>query len=253
MAEEKSFELTDVNADNVSETGFFCFMSKRKTEGFRRKLEWLQARFAEGMRIKMLKLPDRGFIEYIPGEYAWRAVNAHGYMFIHCLWIVGKSKGKDFGKLLLDKCLKDAQDSGMHGVAMVTSEGNWLMGKKLLERNGFVSVDQAPPSFNLMVKKFKDVPSPSFVGDWEGKASAYGEGVTILRSDQCPYIEDAANIILEAAKESGIKSQVIKIDSCQAVREILPSPIGIFSIVYNGTLLSYHYLTHKDFQKKIEP
>jgi len=36
--------LIDVNADNVTKTGFFCYMSKRKTEGFRRKLAWVQAR-----------------------------------------------------------------------------------------------------------------------------------------------------------------------------------------------------------------
>lgn len=191
MEEGKSVELVDVNADNVSETGFFCFMSRRKSEGYRRKLEWLQARFAEGMKIKMLKLPERGFIEYIPGEYAWRAVDAKGYMFIHCFWIVGKSKGKGLGKLLLDECIRDARNAGM-------------------------------------------------------------PGVTIFRSDQCPYIEDAANIILGAAKESGIKSQVLEIDNCQAVREIMPSPFGNFSIVYNGTLLSYHYLTHKDFLNKVQ-
>lgn len=252
MAEGKSVELTDVNAGNVSETGFFCFMSRRKSEGYRRKLEWLQARFAEGMKIKMLKLPERGFIEYIPGEYAWRAVDAKGYMFIHCFWIVGKSKGKGLGKLLLGECIRDARNAGMPGVAMVTSEGNWLMGKKFLEKHGFVSVDQALPSFNLMVKKFKDAPSPSFVGAWDTKLIPDFEGVTIFRSDQCPYIEDAANIILGAAKESGIKSQVLEIDNCQAVREIMPSPFGNFSIVYNGTLLSYHYLTHKDFLNKVQ-
>lgn len=42
----------------------------------------------------MLELPERGFIEYLPGEHAWRAVHADGYLFIHCLWVVGKSKGK---------------------------------------------------------------------------------------------------------------------------------------------------------------
>ncbi|UCE07082.1 MAG: GNAT family N-acetyltransferase, partial [bacterium] len=72
MPEERNFKIIDVNSDNVEQTGFFCYMSKRKTEGFQRKLNWLKARFAEGMRIKMFDLPERGFIEYIPGEYAWR-------------------------------------------------------------------------------------------------------------------------------------------------------------------------------------
>ena len=115
-------KIINVTADNISETGFFCYMSRRKTAGFRRKLAWVKKRFAEGMRIKMLQLPLRGFIEYIPGEYAWRPVNAKGYMFIHCLWVVGQSKGKGLATLLLDECIKDAKKSGMKGVAMVTSE-----------------------------------------------------------------------------------------------------------------------------------
>jgi hypothetical protein len=91
--------ILDVGPENVGELGFFCYMSKRKSEGYARKLSWLERRFDEGLRIKMLELPDRGFIEYIPGEYAWRTVDARGFFFIHCLWVVGKSKGNGFAEV----------------------------------------------------------------------------------------------------------------------------------------------------------
>lgn len=134
MPMESAIGVIDVNQDNVSREGFFCLMSKRKSEGYQRKLRWLKDRFAQGMKIKIIKEGGRGFIEYIPGEYAWRAVRAEGYMFIHCLWVVGKSKGKGCGTFLLNECIKGARDSGMKGVAMVTSKGNWLAGKKLLQK-----------------------------------------------------------------------------------------------------------------------
>ena len=47
-------KIVEVNENNVSETGFFCFMSKRQAEGYKRKLRWLKARFSEGMRIKII-------------------------------------------------------------------------------------------------------------------------------------------------------------------------------------------------------
>ncbi len=241
-------KIIEVTADNVDQTGFFCYMSKRKTEGFQRKYNWFKARFAEGMRIKMFELPERGFIEYLPGEYAWRAVNAKGYMFIHCLWIVGKSKGKGYAGILLDECLNDAKAAGMNGVAMVTSERIWLAGKNLLLKHGFESVAESSP-FNLMVRKFGDAPSPSFTGNWEQKASRYCQGLTVIRSDQCPYIPDATNTVLEFAQERGISSQVIELKTCQDVRDLAPSPYGAFSIVYNGRLLAYHYLLPKDLEK----
>jgi GNAT superfamily N-acetyltransferase len=251
MAKEEKIELIDVNKGNVSETGFFCLMSRRKSEGFQEKLKWAKERFDEGMRIKMLGGGARAFIEYIPGEYAWRGVNAKGYLFIHCLWVVGKSKGKGYGGFLIDECIKDAKKSGMRGVAMITTEGNWLAGKKLLVRHGFEPVAKAPPSFELMVKKFKKAPSPSFINDWDKKASRYKKGLVILCTAQCPYLLDATNILLDAAGELGIKSGVIELRSAQEVRDKSPSPYGVFGVVYNGKLLSYHYLLKKDFLKHI--
>jgi GNAT superfamily N-acetyltransferase len=245
-------EICDVGPPNVSETGFFCFMSKRKSEGFRRKLDWVRARFDEGMRIKMLKLPERGFIEYIPGEYAWRTVNAKGFMFIHCLWVVGRSKGKGFGAMLLDECLRDAKKAGMAGVAMVTSEGTWLAGKRLLLKQGFEAVAEAPPSFTLVVKKFKSAPSPSFPWDWEARAERFGKGLTVLRSDQCPYLEDATTTLLEAAAEKGIKGCVIEIKTAAEAQSLSPSPYGVFNVVWDGRFLSSRYLLKGEFFQMLE-
>jgi GNAT superfamily N-acetyltransferase len=239
----KKMKIIDVTADNVSEVGFFCYMSKRKTEGHRRKLNWVKKRFAEGMRIKMLQLPLRGFIEYIPGEYAWRSVSAKDYMFIHCLWVVGQSRGKGLATRLLNECIKDAKKSGMKGVAMVTSERDWLVKKRFLSKQGFESVDKAPPAFELMVKKFvDDSPSLSFTGDWEKKISRYGKGLTVFRSDQCPYVENYVKGAKEKAKELGIKCQVVELNSCQDVRNLAPSAYGVFGMVYNGRILSYNNL-----------
>ncbi|MBN2092743.1 GNAT family N-acetyltransferase [candidate division KSB1 bacterium] len=247
MGKEQN-KIIDVNTDNVDKTGFFCFMSKRKSEGFQRKLNWLKARFAEGMKIKMLELPERGFIEYIPGEYAWRAVNASGYMFIHCLWVVGKSRSKGYAGVLLNECINDAKQAGMKGVAMVTSERVWLVGKEILQKHGFESVDEIDP-FNLMVLKFNDSPTPTFSGNWEQKASRFGEGLTVIRSDQCPYIPDATNTIQDFAKKRQISFKVHQLNSSEDVRELTPSPYGIFSVVFDGKLLAYHYLLPKDLEK----
>ncbi|MCL4708110.1 GNAT family N-acetyltransferase [bacterium] len=252
MATTKRAKLIDVTADNVAATGFFCYMSKPKAEGYQRKLNWLRARFAEGMRIKMYELPQRGFIEYIPGEYAWRTVEAKGYMFIHCLWVVGKSKGQGLGARLLTSCIKDARESGMHGVAMLTSEGNWLAGRELLLQHGFRSVAQAPPAFDLMVMPFEGGPPPALLNNWEKKAEQFAHGLTVFRSDQCPYVDDAVKTVLNSAQRLGIKNRIVELKTCEEVRNLSPSPYGVFSIVYNGELLSYHYLLEKELLQRLE-
>ncbi len=247
----QQIDLIEVDALNVEDAGFFCYMSKPKSEGYQRKLHWLKARFAEGMRIKMLRLPERGFIEYIPGEYAWRPVDARGYMFIHCLWIVGRSKKKGHATLLLNECIADAQKARMQGVAMVTSRGNWLVDKNPLLKLGFEVIDQAPPAFELLALKFSDAPSPAFTSGWQDKMDRLGTGLTVFRTDQCPYIENAVTAALEAAQEADIPSQVIELKSSQEVRDLAPCAYGVFSIVVNGQLLSYFGMGKADLLQRL--
>jgi L-amino acid N-acyltransferase YncA len=245
------FRIVTVDADNVDEERFFCYKSKPKTEGYRRKLAWLRERFAEGMRIKIVYEGKRsvGFVEYIPGEYAWRVVDAAGHMVVHCLWVVGKGKKKGYGSRLLEECVEDAREAGLRGVAMVTSSGHWLAGKKLLLKNGFEAVDQAPPTFDLLVRRFSDAPLPSFPTDWDERLVHFGSGLTVVRTDQCPYIESVTEIIVDAGAEFGLQTQVVELESCQAVRETAPSAYGVFNVVYNGELVTYHWLGEKDLHR----
>ncbi len=237
-------KIIDVNESNVDAHGFFCCMSKKRSEGYQRKLGWVKARFREGMRLKLLKLPDRGFIEYAPGEQAWRAVDAAGWMFIHCLWVVGRSKGKGFGAALLDECLRDAKKSQMRGVAVVTSEGNWLAGRKLYEKHGFERVDEAAP-FSLYVKRLGKGPAPKFSHNPEESQRRFGKGLTILRSDQCPYIDDAVLLAQSAAKKASVRCRVVEMNSLEDVRRWSPTPFGVYAMMLDGRLLSYHYLMEK--------
>jgi L-amino acid N-acyltransferase YncA len=247
-----NFELITVDAGNLDEQGFFCYMSKRKAPGYHQKREWLEARFAEGMRLTMVHETGGrtvGFIEYIPGEYAWRAVHAPGYLVIHCLWVVGKGKGKGYGSVLLQTCLDDARAGNHSGVVMVASDSVWMAKKDIFIKHGFEDVAQAPPSFHLLVNRFGKAPLPSFPVDWDARAARFGAGLTVIRTPQCPYIEDATNTALEFAKAKGIPARATSFQSARDVQDRSPSPYGVFGIVLDGRLLSYHYLLPKDFEQ----
>jgi L-amino acid N-acyltransferase YncA len=248
----RKVNLIDINSTNVEQNGFFCRMSKMKTEGNRRKLVWLKERFSEGLKIKILQLPDRGFIEYIPGEYAWRSIEAKGYMFIHCIWVVGKSKDNGFGDLLLNECIRDAEKQNMKGVAALVSDDNWMANKNLFLKNGFEVFESAKPSFQLVVKKIKKAPNPKLINNWNDNLAKYKNGLTVLLTDQCPYLDDATQTIRKYAEENKIPFNVIEFKSAKEVREKSVSPYGTFNIIYNGKLLSYYYLLPKDIGKRIQ-
>ena len=64
---DEAVEIITVDADNVEQHGFFCYMSKRKAPGYTQKREWLAARFAEGLKLHMVHETGGrtvGFIEY---------------------------------------------------------------------------------------------------------------------------------------------------------------------------------------------
>jgi len=245
-------EIIDTNLDNVLKYGV-CGYKNIKHEGLRRKVEWLKDRFSEGMKIKTLYSDEdgtQGMIEYLPGEYCWRPVEANGYMFIHCIFVGFKSdyKGKGYGSLLVDECLADARRENMRGVAVVTREGPFMAGQELFLKKGFEVVGKAPPDFELLARKFsQNAPKLRFKGDWEQKRSQYSEGLTIFRSDQCPYLAKCVPEISETAeKVYGIKPKVIELRSWQDAQDS-PCAFGVFCIVYNGKIIAEHPISSKRF------
>ena len=108
--------IVTLTPKNYTEYGCRCFLNP-KHEGHLKKLEWLKERFSEGLTIKHLFIEGEkkpiGFIEYVPGEYAWRAVDANSYLFIHCIWISpNKNKEKGYGSQLVGECIEDARKAG---------------------------------------------------------------------------------------------------------------------------------------------
>jgi L-amino acid N-acyltransferase YncA len=244
--------MADLDASNV-ESLPCCGISSPDHEGRRAKNRWLAGCWKHGLRGKVLIAPDQrpcGYMEYVPGEYAWRGVDAAGYMFVHCLWIYRREhQHRGFAGQLLEACVKDARRSGMKGVATITREGPWMAGPALFQRHGFTLVDTAPPDLDLLVLKFDaSAEPPKFKGDWEKKAARYGPGLTIISSGQCPYVTKFAGEIAEAAqREYGIAPRLVELKSPSQAQDA-PTPYAVFSLVYNGRVVADHQISRTRFR-----
>jgi len=244
-------EIRDMNAENIFNLGF-CGTKSIEHEGCRRKAEWYKNRLSEGMRYKVLYSKDKGtvgMIEYIPGEFSWRAIEAPEYMVIHCLCIFSKNfRGKGYASRIIETCFKDAKNEKMSGVAVVTRKGAWMVSKDLFVKEGFEVVDKAPPDFELLALKFDvDASPPRFKNTEQSVLQQYEKGLTILWSDQCPFIAKSINEIKETIKQRyGIKARIVEMkDHTQA--QSAPSPYAIFSLIYDGKLLAFHPISNKRF------
>lgn len=250
------YQIIETDADNVGGCGH-CGNKNANNLGHRRKTNWLKACYAEGLRYKVLrseKLGDVGMIEYAPGNHTWRPVEAEGYLVIHCLWVYGRHKRKGLGSLLLESCLEDARKSKCRGVAVVTSSDSLMAGSDLFLKAGFVVVDRTIGSseasaapYELLVKKFKKTaPDPRFIVERERLLKRYRKGLTILAADQCPYAAKSAERIAEASRTLGLEPKVVRVGSAKASRE-LPTPYGVFSIIYDGKLVAHRPISATRF------
>jgi GNAT superfamily N-acetyltransferase len=250
------YQIIDTNADNIRGCSH-CGNKNAANLGYRRKTDWLKARYPEGLRYKVLRseeFGDIGMIEYAVGNHAWRPVEAEGYLVIHCLWVYGKHKRKGLGSLLLESCLEDAKKSKCRGVAVVTSSDSLMAGSDLFMKAGFVAVDRTTGSseasaapYELLVKKLKKTaPDPRFIVEKERLLKRYRKGLTILGADQCPYVANSVERIAEASRRLGLEAKVVRIGSAKASRE-LPTPYGVFSIIFDGKLIAHRPISATRF------
>ena len=245
-------DIRDMNVENIFKYGF-CGSKSIAHEGCRRKAEWVKKRLSEGMKYKVLVSEEKGtigMIEYVPGDFVWRAVDAPGYMVIHCLCIFSKNfRGKGYASRMIDACIEDAKKEKMSGVAVVARKGAWMASKDLFIKKGFDLVEHTPPDFELLALKFaQDAHSPRFRNNRERLLKEYSKGLTILWSDQCPYIVKSVREMKETiAQRYGIKARIIEMKNAKQAQNA-PSPYAIFNLIYDGKLLAFHPISNTRFK-----
>lgn len=246
-------EIIDLTTDNIADYGVCGYKDVGKHVELRKKIEWFKEYYPKGLRIKILLSQEGGYqgmLEYIPGRYAHRPVDAEGYMFIHCVFVGFKKefKGKGYASSLIDECISEARNSGMSGVAVVTRKGSFMVKKDIFIKKGFTVVDKAEPDFELLVMKFDERSTGPAFRDMKKKLDRYRKGLFIIRSVQCPYTEKNVNAIISTATDRfGLDADLIDLEGSEDVQDS-PCAFGTFSIIYNGEILSYHPISRTRFE-----
>lgn len=245
-------ELVELNEANMESAGCYCLRSKPGSSGYINKNGWLLGRFQEG--LKYLKISENGkaagFIEYTPIEYSSRVVHGENYMVIHCLWV--QITGKGYASALIERCLQDAREQGKDGVIVITnSNTSWTPGKDVFLKHQFEEIEQAPYGFELLAHKFGKSPDPYFPKDWEERLNRIS-GLTILRTQQCPFLDIATDNVVEAAKKLGIRPEIIDMKSRDQLLRMSPTPYGVYGVIYRNQLISFHRLTVHSAMKRLK-
>ncbi len=251
MSAAPRLRVLDVTPGNLCQAPL-CGIKDPEHEGRVAKERWLKKALEKGARARVL-LTDKGvqtgYAEWLPGEQAWRGVEADGYMFLHCVWTFFKEhQNQGEGRRLVEACLDDARKAGLHGVATVARERPWLAGSALFLKNGFKVVDTAPPDYELLVKKLDPkAPDPRFRGGWDRRLRKYGSGLTIIRAEQCPHsIRFAEKVAASAREHYGLEPRVVTLKTWRQA-QAAPTPFAVFSVIYDGELLADHPISARRF------
>ena len=240
--------IVEVTADNLAEhPQVICFVNP-KHDHYGLKIEWLKQRFDEGLKIKLLYVAGEkrpaGFVEYVPGEYAWRAVEAAGYLFIHCLWIYStKHRNKGFGTVLIDEVVREANRLKKTGVAVVTSTSAFMADADLFLKHGFTLVEAVAPH-QLLVKACRKGIAPKLVDC--GKQLQKYRGWNIIYSKQCPWVARFIEDVKPIAKQRRVEIKFTEIKSAKDAQKA-PSVYAVFNLIKDGRLLVDHYISTTRF------
>jgi hypothetical protein len=245
-----SSTFIEVTPANISEEGLFCIRNP-KNPGFKLKSEWLAKRISEGFKLKLLKVDNEtvGFIEYVPGEFAWRPISAKDYMFIHCLWVYPKKNlKKGYASQLINHCIVETRKAGFGGVCVISSEGSWMSGKELFLKNSFALID-SKGRFDLLAIKFKETPDPVFI-DWEEKAKNF-KGLNLIYTNQCLLFVKSIDEMKTTVKQYRQELKITEMETA-AEAQHSPSGFGVYALVYNGKLLADHYISNTRFKNILD-
>jgi hypothetical protein len=243
-------EIIDLTPENIADYGVCGYKDVEKHLELRRKIDWFKDYYPKGLRIKAVisqKGGYQGMLEYLPGKYAHRPVDADGYMFIHCIFVGFKNefKGKGYASSLIEVCIKDSKNANMNGVVVVTRKGPFMSKKDIFLKKGFILVDEVKPDFELLVLKFNQKASdPKFKNL---SLEKYPKGLTIIRSAQCPYSVKNVNAILDTAKKLKIKANLIEIMDSESAQQT-PCAFGTFCIIHNNEVISHHPISNTRFE-----
>jgi len=238
--------IIGVTAENISEhPGAICFINP-KNEYYELKVRWLKEQFLNGLKIKLLYVEGekrpKGFIEYVPGAFCWRPVDAHGYMFIHCIWTNGKKyQHQGLGRQLINEAEKDASD--MNGVAVLTSDNSFIADKRIFLKNGYKIIDESGKD-QLLFKPFREAPLPVF----KQSDHAFGnhKGLTIIFSKQCPWVARFIEEVKPILEREKLEPEIKEIRTCEEAQKA-PSVYGVFNLIYNGKNMADRYISTTRF------
>ncbi len=234
--------IIQLNKENIAKEHICCAISDKKCkESYELKKQWLANEFKHGYKFYRLDARAKVFIEYCDAEKAWVPIDAPNHLFIGCIWVAGKYKGKGYAKALLQKAEDEAKEQGKAGLVTIvgTKKFHFMNDTKWLLKQGFEEVERLSYGFSLLVKTFdSEVIQPKFRESVKSGECENKDGLTVYFTNRCPFSEyHVTNSLVETVKNRNLNLEIVKFETLEEAQNS-PTPATIFSLFYNGKFIT---------------
>jgi hypothetical protein len=201
--------------------------------------DWLMARFAEGLQIRMLKSPYEGLVIFQPGKLAWRPIEgAERALVVHDLRVAPGLLARDGAARLWTVAEGFARYYGLAAVLALVGRGPGLIAPEAAPGRGWLTLDEGPRDVRLVGRILQGPLSlPRLPRDWELRAAALGPGVTIQTTGECTALEDRARVMLSALDALGVPVRHDRPADAETLRARAVRPDAVYSVVIDGELV----------------
>ena len=236
-------QFLNLTPENLADEHLCCIIrSKKAHPGVEAKRQWLAQRLPEGHVFRKLDEKATVFIEYAPLETAWVPILGDNYLYIYCLWVTGESKGRGYGRELMEYCLDDAREKGKSGVCMLgaAKQKAWLSDQAFARKFGFETVDTTQNGYELLALSF-DGTLPRFSPTAKAMCIE-SKTLTIYSDSQCPFVAQYRELIDRHCRGKGIPVSFIPVDTLEKAKS-LPCVFNNFAVFYGGEFVTVNLIT----------
>jgi hypothetical protein len=135
-------------------------------------------------------------------------------------------------------------------VAVGQKKRPFLGDRKFFEKHGFTEVDRAD-EWRLMAHRLRDdAPEPRFT-DAMHTPGAADPTMSIAWNPQCPFNLHWGKEVAKHLEAAGHAVQIHEVTTAEEAQQ-LRSPLGAYSLEYEGRLLCHHLTTEKATQRMLD-
>ncbi|MEM7721475.1 MAG: hypothetical protein AAF376_03795 [Pseudomonadota bacterium] len=215
--------------------------------------DWLMARFAEGLEIRMLRAPLSGFVAFQPGRLSWRPIlGADDAVVIHSLRVAEGPKAPQAVRRLRAAVEGFARYYGYSAVLALLGSDQGLIAPNFGLGKGWIQLDEGPGEARLVGRVLQGpIALPSLPRDWRQRAASVGPGLVVQTTGESAALNQRAERLEQALRNRGLPARRERFADADTARRRATHPGSVYSVVLDGIRLGGPELSEADVLRAV--